>query len=65
MERSAQLFTLGGGHSFCDAVLYIPEEKVIFMGDLLFVDCHPTFLKNRILRIGFAFWKRLAIWMLR
>ncbi|MBW5468957.1 MBL fold metallo-hydrolase [Brevibacillus formosus] len=45
-KRSAQLFTLGGGHSFCDAVLYIPEEKVIFMGDLLFVDCHPTFFEE-------------------
>ncbi|MFJ7183865.1 MBL fold metallo-hydrolase [Lysinibacillus xylanilyticus] len=42
-KRSAKLFTLGGGHSFCDAMLYIPDEKVIFMGDLLFVNCHPTF----------------------
>jgi cyclase len=42
-KRSAELFTLGGGHSYCDAVLYIPEEKVIFIGDLLFVDVHPTF----------------------
>ncbi|OSX89414.1 MBL fold metallo-hydrolase [Bacillus nitratireducens] len=46
IKRSAQLFTLGGGHSSCDAVLYIPEEKVIFMGDLLFVDCHPTFFEE-------------------
>ncbi|WP_374966513.1 MBL fold metallo-hydrolase [Lysinibacillus sp. RS5] len=39
-------FTLGGGHSFCDAMLYIPDEKVIFMGDLLFVNCHPTFFEE-------------------
>ncbi|MGG2065235.1 MBL fold metallo-hydrolase [Bacillus sp. S14(2024)] len=45
-KRSAKLFTLGGGHSLCDAILYIPEEKVIFMGDLLFVDCHPTFFEE-------------------
>ncbi|MFD3448422.1 MBL fold metallo-hydrolase [Microbacteriaceae bacterium 4G12] len=45
-KRSAKLFTLGGGHSFCDAMLYIPEDKVIFMGDLLFVDCHPTFFEE-------------------
>lgn len=42
-KRSAKWFTLGGGHSFCDSMLYIPEEKVIFMGDLVFVQCHPTF----------------------
>ncbi|MEH6892188.1 MBL fold metallo-hydrolase [Bacillus sp. JJ864] len=45
-KRSAKLFTLGGGHSLCDAMLYIPEDKVIFMGDLLFVDCHPTFFEE-------------------
>ncbi|MGE7910601.1 MBL fold metallo-hydrolase [Lysinibacillus xylanilyticus] len=45
-KRSAKLFTLGGGHSYCDAMLYIPDEKVIFMGDLLFVNCHPTFFEE-------------------
>ncbi|KSU64557.1 Second ring cyclase [[Bacillus] enclensis] len=43
---SAKLFSLGGGHSICDTILYIPEEKVIFMGDLLFVRCHPTFFEE-------------------
>ncbi|WP_042150232.1 MBL fold metallo-hydrolase [Paucisalibacillus sp. EB02] len=43
---NAKLFTLGGGHSVCDSVLYIPEDKVIFMGDLLFVKCHPTFFEE-------------------
>lgn len=43
---SAKLFSLGGGHSVCDAILYIPEEKVIYMGDLLFVNCHPTFFEE-------------------
>lgn len=42
-KRSAQLFTWGGGHSYCDAILYIPEDKVAFMGDLLFVDTPPSF----------------------
>ena len=41
-----KLFSLGGGHSYCDAMLYIPKEKVIFMGDLLFVNCHPTFFEE-------------------
>jgi cyclase len=43
---SAELFSLGAGHSYCDAMLYIPEDKVIFMGDLLFVNCHPTFFEE-------------------
>ncbi|WP_226671920.1 MBL fold metallo-hydrolase [Rossellomorea aquimaris] len=42
-DRRAKLFTLGGGHSFCDSMLYLPEEKVIFTGDLVFVQCRPTF----------------------
>ncbi|MFJ7887330.1 MBL fold metallo-hydrolase [Lysinibacillus xylanilyticus] len=45
-KLSAKLFTIGGGHSYCDAMLYIPDEKVIFMGDLLFVNCHPTFFEE-------------------
>ncbi|GIN86235.1 hypothetical protein J6TS2_26210 [Heyndrickxia sporothermodurans] len=42
-KRSVKLFTLGGGHSFCDSLLYVPDDQVLFMGDLLFVDCHPSF----------------------
>lgn len=45
-KRSAKLFTLGGGHSYCDAMLYVPEEQVLFMGDLLFVQSHPTFFEE-------------------
>lgn len=45
-KRSAVLFTLGGGHSYCDGMLYIPEEKVIFMGDLLFVQTHPSLFEE-------------------
>lgn len=42
IKRNATLFTLGGGHSSCDAMLFLPEDHVIFMGDLLFVDTHPS-----------------------
>ncbi len=38
---SAQLTAYEGGHSPSDAVLYLPEQGILFMGDLLFVDCHP------------------------
>ncbi|KAA0546232.1 MBL fold metallo-hydrolase [Bacillus sp. BGMRC 2118] len=45
-KRTAKLITLGGGHSICDSFLYIPEEKVAFMGDLLFVETHPTLFEG-------------------
>ncbi|WP_088072726.1 MBL fold metallo-hydrolase [Gottfriedia luciferensis] len=42
-KKTAKLFTFGGGHSNCDSFLYIPEDKTVFMGDLLFVNFHPSF----------------------
>lgn len=45
-KRNAKIFTLGGGHSYCDAMLYISDSKAIFMGDLLFVNCHLTFFEE-------------------
>lgn len=30
-----------GGHTVCSAIAYFPEEKVIFLGDLLFADEFP------------------------
>lgn len=36
-RRSAELITLGGGHSPSDIFVYLPQDKIIFMGDLLFV----------------------------
>lgn len=40
-RRSAELISYDGAHSGSDAILYLPEDRVVFMGDLLFVDCHP------------------------
>ncbi|WP_265182912.1 MBL fold metallo-hydrolase [Bacillus gaemokensis] len=45
-KRTAKLITLGEGHSICDTILYLPKEKVCFMGDLLFVKSHPTFFEE-------------------
>jgi len=39
--RSAELITFNGCHSECDAVLFLPQDKIAFMGDLLCVDYHP------------------------
>ena len=38
--RTVELFPLAG-HTASDVVLYLPEEKIAFMGDLLFVNSHP------------------------
>ena len=39
--RTVELLSYGGGHTQSDAFLYLPEERVAFLGDLLFAQCHP------------------------
>ena len=36
-----ELLTYTGGHTACDTILYLPQEGIVFMADLLFVGCHP------------------------
>ncbi len=38
---AVQLIPTTGGHTQSDAMLYIPAEDILFMGDLLFVGAHP------------------------
>jgi cyclase len=40
-KRTAEAITYGGGHTVSDAFLYLPDDGIVFMGDLLFVECHP------------------------
>ena len=40
-KRAVELVTYGGGHSPSDAILYIPDCEVTFIGDLIFNDLHP------------------------
>lgn len=42
-KRSVELYSYGGGHSQSDAFLYLPEEQIALMGDLVFVDTHPSY----------------------
>lgn len=44
-DRRAELLTFGGGHTDSDALLYLPDECILFAGDLLFNGVHP-FLGN-------------------
>ncbi len=39
-DRTAELIELAG-HTPSDAVLLLPEDRIAFLGDLLFVECHP------------------------
>ena len=40
-KREVILFTEGKAHTESDIVLWLPEEKILFATDILFVDCHP------------------------
>jgi glyoxylase-like metal-dependent hydrolase (beta-lactamase superfamily II) len=40
-RRSADFLSLGSGHTPDDAVLVLPDDGVVFCGDLLFVAAHP------------------------
>ncbi len=40
-QREAQLFTFDLGHTASDLILYLPAEKIVFAGDLLFIGMHP------------------------
>lgn len=39
--RSVELIEIGRGHTESDLILYLPTEKIAFMGDLLFINRHP------------------------
>lgn len=39
--RSVELLCYGGGHTASDGFIYLPQEGVLFLSDLLFVGCHP------------------------
>ncbi|MFI8575379.1 MBL fold metallo-hydrolase [Rossellomorea aquimaris] len=39
-KRKVELHCFGGGHTPSDTFLYLPEEKIGFMGDLVTVDLH-------------------------
>jgi cyclase len=40
-DRSAELIAFVGGHTESDAVLFLPQEGIAFMSDLLFIGHHP------------------------
>ncbi len=43
-NRTAKLIAFDGGHSESDAVLFLPQEGIAFMSDLLCIGYHPWLL---------------------
>ncbi|HEY7850914.1 MAG TPA: MBL fold metallo-hydrolase [Ktedonobacterales bacterium] len=41
-HRAVRLISWGGGHTASDAVLYLPTERILFTGDLIFHRCHAS-----------------------
>ncbi len=40
-KRTVELIHYGGGHSKSDIILFVPEAKIVFTGDLLSIGYHP------------------------
>ncbi len=49
--RKAELLAFDGAHTGNDAILYLPQEGIIFMSDLLFVGCHPYLADGDALKL--------------
>jgi glyoxylase-like metal-dependent hydrolase (beta-lactamase superfamily II) len=50
-KYTAELIAFEGAHTQSDTVLYLPKEGLVFMGDLLFVGCHPYLADGDPLRL--------------
>ncbi len=43
-RRSARILTFGGGHSPSDVLVHLPEERIVFLGDLVSIAYHPSLM---------------------
>jgi glyoxylase-like metal-dependent hydrolase (beta-lactamase superfamily II) len=50
--RTAEALTYGGGHTPSDAFVLLPNERVLFSGDLVSVGVHPSFFGDPRAWIG-------------
>jgi len=51
-KRNVELHCLGGGHSPSDTFMYLPQEKIAFMGDIITEELHlPIYQPEEFLRI--------------
>lgn len=47
-NTEVKLMTYGDGHTPSDVFVYLPKEKIVFTGDLLFVKDHPWIGESKI-----------------
>jgi glyoxylase-like metal-dependent hydrolase (beta-lactamase superfamily II) len=47
-RRKIQLITKGAGHSESDLILYLPDARILFTGDLVFNDAHPYMAQGNL-----------------
>lgn len=40
-QRRVEIITYGGGHTESDTILHLPDDRIVFMGDLLTTHNHP------------------------
>ncbi|MBJ8107952.1 MULTISPECIES: MBL fold metallo-hydrolase [Bacillus cereus group] len=45
--RTVELYCYGGGHTPSDAFLYLPQESIAFMGDLVLENLHPPIFSSQ------------------
>jgi len=41
VNRTVELIEYADGHTASDVIMVLPEERIVFTGDLLFIDFHP------------------------
>ncbi len=49
-DRRIQLISRGPGHSESDLIMYLPDDEILFSGDLIFNNCHPYVPHGDILK---------------
>ena len=54
-KRKVQLISKGEGHTESDLILYLPDDKILFTGDLVFNECHPY--------LGHGNFEKLKTWL--
>ena len=45
-NQSVEIISTNSGHTESDSVLYIPDKKILFTGDLVFVEHHPYLVNS-------------------
>jgi len=47
-DKEVQLIEVGPAHTLGDAVVYVPADRVLFTGDILFKDAHPLIWRGPV-----------------